>query len=576
MRTATQSGFMSMLSRVAALIGVLACAAGLSVTVPSAQSPRFYGDDPIEREPDPQDASAAEPRDISLLYDLSYNLFAVSGRTPSNTRAQNLNTIDEVPDSSWFTNRIGARELSADELVRGPSSGRPPAPDKWVVTREKSSGYSPGFTAEDANGETWFISFDPPGNPEGGSAAVVIANRIFWALGYNQVEMFITVVDPAKLTISPKATIRRPSGARTAFAQSDLEAIFERSARNADGTYRVAAARLLPGKILGGFRYEGTRPDDPNDIVPHEHRRELRALRVFGAWTNLSDMKAGNTLDALVTEGGRAVVKHYLQDVGSTFGMGANGPHDWDDGWEYFYQGDTTWKRLWSFGFALSPWQKAQYRRFDSVGRFEGDSFDPTTWKPHTPTTAYMEMRADDAFWAARRVMAFSDDQIRAIVKTGQFSDPAAEQHFADVLIKRRDKVGRAYLPAINPVVNPRLDANGSLTFENAAAAAGEAVSATYRATWSNFDNATGAASPLGETRSGTTTMTAPRALPSAAGSFIQVEVSAESPAHPVWQDPVRLHFRRTAAGWTLVGLERLPDGSDGASAGSAPSTTKK
>ena len=101
-------------------------------------------------------------------------------------------------------------------------------------------------------------------------------------------------------------------------------------------------ARLLPGKVLGGFRYHGTRPDDPNDIVPHEHRRELRALRVFGAWTNLTDMKAGNTLDTLVTENGRGVVRHYLQDVGSTFGIGANGPHECDEGWEYVYEGEPT------------------------------------------------------------------------------------------------------------------------------------------------------------------------------------------------------------------------------------------
>ena len=37
------------------------------------------------------------------------------------------------------------------------------------------------------------------------------------------------------------------------------------------------------------MRTPGTRPDAPNDIVAHEHRRELPALRVFGAWANLTD-----------------------------------------------------------------------------------------------------------------------------------------------------------------------------------------------------------------------------------------------------------------------------------------------
>ena len=84
--------------------------------------------------------------------------------------------------------------------------------------------------------------------------------------------------------------------------RSDLDEVLKRAHQGADGSYRAVAARALPGRVLGGFRYHGTRPDDPNDIVPHEHRRELRALKVFGAWTNLVDMKAGNTLDTLVDD----------------------------------------------------------------------------------------------------------------------------------------------------------------------------------------------------------------------------------------------------------------------------------
>ncbi len=546
-----------MKTRLLAIAAATVVFAGAAV---STQSPRFFSDDPIATEADTEDASGAQPTDIGLAYDLSYNLFVTKERTPSNKRARNINTVDEVPDSSWFTNRIGSQPVSLDDVLRGPNTGPPPAPDKWTIIREKASGYAPGFTARDANGETWFVSFDPPSNPKGATAAMLIANKLFWALGYNQVETFLTKIDPRRIEIDPKATARRPNGNRTPFTESDLHAVLERAARNSDGTYEAAAARLLQGKILGPFRYEGTRPDDPNDIVPHEERRELRALRVFGAWTNLTDLKAGNTLDTLVTENGRSVVKHYLQDVGSTFGMGANGPHDWDEGWEYFYQADTSRKRLLTFGFGLSPWQTVPYMDYESVGRFEGERFDPTTWKPHVPTTGYIDMRPDDAFWAARRVMAFSDALIRAVVKSGEFTETGAEEYMANVLIKRRNAIGRAYLPAINPIVDPKLSASGALTFDNAAVQYGLEAPESYKAVWSTFDNATGATTHIGDSEGREPTLQAPSGLAGAPGSFIRVELSAVSAAHPAWQ-PIVVHFRRGSDGWKLVGLERLPDG---------------
>src|SRR4051812_21480209 len=123
---------------------------------------RFYADDPLALEPETQDASGAQPWDIGLFYELSRNLFVVARHTASDTRAGDVNTVDEVPDSSWFTNRIGARPLTDAQLARGPNLGSGPAPERWVILREKTAGVHPGFTARDADGENWFLSFDDP------------------------------------------------------------------------------------------------------------------------------------------------------------------------------------------------------------------------------------------------------------------------------------------------------------------------------------------------------------------------------------------------------------------------------
>ena len=157
--------------------------------------------------------------------------------------------------------------------------------------------------------------------------------------------------------------------------------------------------------------------------------------------------------------------------------------------------------------------------------------------------------------------MAFSDEMIRAIVKTGQYSDPRAEEYLAEVLIKRRDKIGQAYLTRINPLVDFSLTPSDVLKFENAAVKAGVAKEPTsYVAAWSVLNNNDGSSTPLGETRSSNEQMTAPAGLPSTAGSYVEVDVKALGGANASWEKPVKVYFRRLDRGWKLVGLERMPD----------------
>jgi hypothetical protein len=539
---------------------VLCAALTFAVVTLPATSGRFRSDDPLGREPDTQSATKAQAWEIDLFIDLAVNLFGQPGERDTGVHAGNVNTIDEVPDSSWFTNRILARPVSIDEAVRGPQAGNGPAPGTWTIVGAKETGFAPGFTIQDAQGETWFISFDARGYPDAATGAIMVANKIFWTLGYWQVDNVLTRIRPEQMVVGDTASVRPMSGVRRRMRASDLDEVWQRAHRSADGSFRAVAARRLPGRPLGGFRYEGTRPDDPNDLVPHEHRRELRALKVFGAWTNLVDMKAGNTLDMLVSDNGRDVVRHYLQDVGSTFGTGATGPREFDEGWEHLYEGDLVVKRLASVGFFIRPWQTVPYVENPAIGRFEGTEFEPTTWRPRVPTAAFRHAQPADLFWAARRVMAFSDAMIRAIVQTGEYGDPEAARHLGDVLIQRRDKIGAAYLVAINPVVNLVLSREGRLSFENAAVAAGAATAPRggYRVSWARFDNDTGAITPLAETTiAAGDSGQAPQGTPDAPGAFVRVSVSVVDSTHESWRTPLHAYFRRDAGGWMLVGLER-------------------
>jgi hypothetical protein len=352
---------------------------------------------------------------------------------------------------------------------------------------------------------------------------------------------------------------------------SDIDEQLHRAERNADGSYRVILAEALPGKSLEGFKYEGTRPDDPNDIVPHENRRELRGLRVFSAWLNHTDAKAINSLDTLIVENGRPVVRHHLIDFNAALGSAGIGLRERRDGYEYLAEYSPTFKALPSFGFYIRPWMTIHYPTYRGIGRFESERFVPEDWRPREPNPAYVRSRADDTFWAARKLMAISDDLIRSGVKAGHYSDPAAEEFLIKTLIERRDKIGRAWLTAVNPIVDPTLSDNGTLTFRNLAADLKCAPAPeTYHVAWYRFDNTTGESTAAGVADTTTEQVAAPAAVLSRAGAdrslprgrdpFVRVDISASAAQFPSWRSPVRAYFRRIAEGWKLVGFERMPD----------------
>lgn len=544
--------------------GVIAASLALALLVPArAVGPRFYPDDPITVDRDTAfDARDVKKIELSKTYDFFENTFSERGTRRPAGRALNVNTLDEVPDSTWFTNRIGRRPMAVEEIFRGPDRFTRLEIYEWLIVEGKGPDtFQPGFRATDARhpGPVYKLEVDPPDNPEMATGAEVIGTAFYHAFGYNTVETYLVNVDPAKISIAPDATIQDASGKRR-FVRADLDAILRLGARNADGRYRMSAQPRLPERI-GRFKYYGTRPDDPNDIYSHEHRRELRANRVFAAWLDHDDSRAENTLDLLVNAGDRKYITHYMYDFDSILGSATRSRHSLRSGHEYFLERKSSLVSLFSLGFYVPWWLRIEYPSHipAAVGRVEGDAFEPEQWKPEYPNAAFSNMRSDDAFWGARIVSKCSDAAIAAIVDKAAFTDPAAARYLTSVLVKRRDTIATAWLNAVNPLVNFSLTSDGILTFENAAVSAAAATPAsTYTLSWSRFDNDADRHETVGpEMTASNLRARAPDSLRTGS-EFVAVTVRGQHPQHEAWSKPIRAYFRRTTQGWTTVGLERL------------------
>jgi len=488
-----------------ASIGALLITVIFSASFLAGGQVKFRADDPLKDDPDRNPVPLPQERELSQIYDLVENTWIMRPQKEEEVpEAQNIDTLGEVPDSSWYTNRMSKRVMSIEELVRGPDQlSESDEYRPWTLISVKTQGVTPGFTVRNARGDVFFVKFDPPGNPQMSTSGEVIATKFFHAFGYNVPENYLTFLQYKDLEISPDARLTDENGIVRPVGQKDLEKIFERIYQGPDGKTPTVASLRISGIPLGPFRYYGTRPDDPNDIFPHEHRRELRGLRLFAAWLNHDDSRSINSLDMYQGEPGAGYVKHYLIDFGSCLGSGSIKVQSRRAGNEYMIEFMPIFKAGISLGIWDRAWRHVKYPDYPSIGRFEGDFFQPERWRPEYPNPAFERMQPVDAFWAVRIILRFTDEMVRAIVKTGELSNPEAEDYLARTLIKRRDKIIRHYLPQTSPLDEFGVVSDSdtpSLSFVNLMLSSGMAESDLYEYEWFQYDNSTGTLTNLAET----------------------------------------------------------------------------
>ena len=536
------------------LVLLLGC---LTAALPPIRGQRFLPDDPIRVDADDLPIPMPKSRSLSQIADLLENSFSNRpAKGEAVLPAQNVNTLGEVPDSSWFHNRLGSRPMSPAELARGPGRQAPDVSRPWQIVSGKAEGITPGFTIRDSRGETYFIKFDPLEHPQLATSAETISTRFFHAFGYHVPENHLVRISPANLQAMSESTLREGRGKKRVMVQADVERILRLVPRLPDGKIQVLASRLLPGRPLGPFEYFGTRSDDANDIFRHENRRELRGLRIFAAWLNHDDSRSINTLDMYLPRGEQGYVKHHLLDFGSCLGSGSVEKQSRRAGNEYLVEWPPILKAGLTLGLWDRPWRHVNYPEHPGVGRFEADYFQPQDWKPEYPNPAFERMLPEDAFWAVRILMRLKEESIRAVVRTGQLVDAESEEYLVRTLLERRRKIVRHYLDGINTLDEFRVrNRDGALVLEFSDLSARETPnkSPTYLYEWSEFDNGTQQSEFPGPAES---SVSSSIPLPPARPEFLKVRIRPVSHQVNGRSHPVSVYLR-TQPRMAVVGIDR-------------------
>ena len=372
-------------------------------------------------------------------------------------RARGVNALDEVPDSTWFTNRIGVRDISPEELAAGPGGVGSPEPHKpWTVLSTKVGGRTVGFIIKDARGEKFLLKFDPRGFPEAETATQIIMGKLMWGFGLHVTEDYVVYLRRDDLVLAHDAVIEDLFGNEHPLDAAGVDRRLALVETAPDGSIRAMASHWLSGTPLGGHSAEGVRPDDPNDRIPHELRRDLRGAYVLFEWLDHNDIHRANVLDMWVTDPAnpsRHYVEHYWVDYGIGLGFSAKKNSEPRFGYEHFLDFPALARSLFTLGTEERPWEERANLHIPGVGLYEVKHYDPGTWVSSTP--AYVPIYiADpvDKFWASKILMRFTREHIRAVVDAARLSNPRAATWLVEALIARQRKTAKYWFERVNPI----------------------------------------------------------------------------------------------------------------------------
>ncbi|HSQ66357.1 MAG TPA: hypothetical protein VLM85_24205 [Polyangiaceae bacterium] len=458
---------------------------------------------------DPNHVSCAPAQyDSAMFWDGQDNLIfrplSEALRLTQSGEAVNVNSVDEVPDSAWFTNRIGKRAISTAELRLGACTTAQlldpahAADGSWIVDKGKTEGETPGFRIVVPGKGKYLLKAETLSNaPEREAASSVIGAAVYWATGYNTACEQVIYVRPSIFKLKPGLVYRKNDvdsfGDLVPFDQKVLDGILANSTKR-EGLVRLSASAWIPGYGIGEYRYEGTREDDPNDVIPHEDRRELRAMRLLAAWIDRHDAREGNTLDSWFADAhdppdsSPGHVIHYQLDTSEALG----GLWAWDPisrrlGRSYVLDWGDIVKDYFTLGIPLRPWDTVAITPGQAVfGYFDVKHFDPAAWKNEYPNAAFSRMTERDGAWMARILSHFSPEMVRTLAEMSDFSNPGHTDYLAQTLEGRLERILARYLTRLSPIADVHMEGADTVCGVDLAELRGvrPAASFQYKVTW--------------------------------------------------------------------------------------------